>query len=118
MSDTQKTTTLTNDNFASEVLNSPVPVVVDFYAPWCGPCRVMNPVIAKLAADFADVIKVGKVNIDEDGQLASDYSIEAIPTILLFSEGKVVERLVGVVPKSVLVEKVNALLERYSQKAA
>ena len=118
MSDNLKTFTLTNNNFASEVLNSPVPVVVDFYAPWCGPCRVMNPVVAELAGDFWGAIKVGKLNIDEDGQLATAYSIEAIPTILLFAEGKVVERLVGVVPKSVLVEKVNAMLEPYSQKAA
>ena len=113
-----KTITLTEDNWANEVLNSSVPVVVDFYAPWCGPCRVMNPIVTELAADFEGAIKVGKLNIDEDGQLATVYRIEAIPTLLLFSDGKVVERLVGVVPKSVLVEKANALLDQYPQKVA
>ncbi|NEO29758.1 MAG: thioredoxin [Symploca sp. SIO3C6] len=112
MSDTTKYITLTNDNFETEVKNSTIPVVVDFWAPWCGPCRVMNPVVTELATNFEGIIKVGKVNIDDYEDLATEYRIEAIPALLLFEEGKVVEQLVGVVPKQVLVEKVKALVEQ------
>jgi thioredoxin 1 len=90
---------ITSENFESEVLNSTVPVIVDFWAPWCGPFRMLGPVIEQIANERSD-IKVGKVNVDEEGDLASQFSISSIPTIILFKEGKAVKQLMGVRPKA------------------
>ena len=87
---------LTKDNFDGEVINSSVPVLVDFWASWCGPCQMVSPVIDKIADEYAGKIKVGKVNVDEQGALASNYAIVSIPTIIIFKNGKVVEKAVGV----------------------
>lgn len=118
MSNLQNYITFTADNFIPEVINSSVPVVVDFWAAWCGPCRVMNPVISELASEFEGIAKVGKLNVDDYPNIASEHHIQGIPTLLIFKDGKVVERLVGVTSKSTLVDKINALLEDAKVSAA
>ena len=87
--------TLTKTNFEAEVLKSDKPVLVDFWAPWCGPCRMLAPILAEVAAEKGDKIKVGKVNVDENPELAAQYGISGIPAILLFKNGKVVGTSVG-----------------------
>ncbi len=89
----------TDANFQSEVLESNQPVLVDFWAAWCGPCRVVGPTIEELAKQYDGTVKVGKLNIDENQQTPSDFDISSIPAVLLFKDGKVVETLVGVQPK-------------------
>ena len=86
----------TDGNWKSEVLDSKIPVLVDFWAPWCGPCRMLTPTIERLATKFEGKVKVGKMNTDENQNVPGSLRISAIPTVLLFHEGKEVERLVGV----------------------
>jgi thioredoxin 1 len=103
--------TLTENNFESEVLNSKIPVLVDFWAPWCGPCRSMAPVIEDLAKEFEGKVKVGKVNVDENRNLAGTYGIMSIPTLIFFKNGEKVDQLVGYTSKSALVKKFDSLVE-------
>lgn len=109
MSDNVKYITLTTENFESEVLNSNLPVVVDFFAPWCGPCRVMSPIVAKLAAEWEGKVKVGKIDIDDNEALATKYHIEAIPTILFFNNAQVVNNLPGLTSYADLTAKITEL---------
>jgi thioredoxin 1 len=89
----------TDNNFESEALKSDKPVLVDFWAPWCAPCRMVGPIIEELAGNYSNKIKVGKLNTDDNPGIASRYGIMSIPTILLFKNGEIVERIVGAAPK-------------------
>ncbi len=100
---------LTVETFTSEVIESTAPVLVDFWAPWCGPCRVINPIVTAIAQDYADVLKVAKVNVDDAPAIASQYKITAIPTLLVFHNGEVVERLPGLIAKGKLIERLQGL---------
>ena len=91
---------LTSDNFKREVLESEIPVLVDFWASWCGPCRMLGPVIAELAEEYEGKVKVGKVNVDDEEELAMEYNVQSIPTVLLFKGGEVVEQSLGFKPKA------------------
>jgi thioredoxin 1 len=91
---------VTDGNFDSEVLKSELPVLVDFWAPWCGPCRAMGPIIDELSAEYADQVKICKMNVDENSASPSKFGIRAIPTLILFKNGEVVDQTTGAVSKS------------------
>ena len=97
-------TSVTDSNFAEEVVNASVPVLVDFWAPWCGPCRALGPVIDELSAEFAGKINIVKMNVDENPATPGQFNIRAIPTLILFKNGKVVEHITGAVSKTSLKE--------------
>jgi thioredoxin len=100
----------TDANFETEVVASQIPVLVDFWAPWCGPCRILDPVVEEIAGAYDGKLKVGKMNTDDNRETAAKYGIMSIPTLLLFKNGKVEERIVGAQPKKAIVEKINGML--------
>ncbi len=99
--------TLTQENFAKEVLQSPTPVVVDFWAEWCGPCKMLAPILNELAEEYNGRVRIGKVNIDEHQELATQYGIQSIPTLLLFRQGQVTDQMVGLRSKRELKTKLD-----------
>jgi len=98
-------TELSEDNFEQEVLKSDVPALVDFWAPWCGPCQMMGPILEEAAQEWEGKIKVCKLNVDEAMSIARDYQIQSIPTVILFEDGKPAKRIVGARPKKAFVEE-------------
>lgn len=102
--------TLTDDSFAEEVLNSSIPVLVDFWANWCGPCLMVAPILEELAEEYAGKIKIGRLDVDSNPRMATEYAIRAIPNLLIFKDGKVVDQIIGAVPKQSIVDKLNAVL--------
>lgn len=95
-------------NFSSEVLQSDIPVLVDFWATWCGPCRAISPIVEELAKEFSGRVKITKLNVDENPATPSQYGVRGIPTLILFKEGKVIDQIVGSVPKA----RLKALIEK------
>jgi len=100
----------TTSNFKEEVLNSKHPVLVDFWAEWCGPCRMITPIIEELHEDFKDKAVIGKVNVDSESEISSEYGITSIPTLLFFKDGQIVDKHIGSASKSQLEEKLNSLI--------
>jgi thioredoxin 1 len=101
---------VTSENFTTEVLQSPLPVLVDFWAAWCGPCRAVAPTVEALASEYAGKLKVVKLDVDESGDVAGQFGVQSIPTLILFKGGQPVERLVGNVAKPAIVSKIQQYL--------
>ena len=102
--------TFTDDNFENEALKSDIPVVVDFWAEWCGPCRMIAPIIEELTDEYNGKVKVGKLDVDQNPQVAIKYGVRSIPTVLFFKGGEVVNSVIGAVPKTVFNEKMGTLV--------
>ncbi|MCK5268493.1 MAG: thioredoxin [Spirochaetes bacterium] len=96
---------ITDSNFEQEILKSDKPALVDFWAPWCGPCKMIGPVVEELSVDLADTLKVGKLNVDNSQETAVQFQVSSIPTLILFKDGQVAERIVGAMSKSALQSK-------------
>ena len=101
---------LTDDNFSAEVLSASQPVLVDFWATWCGPCRMIAPIVQELSSEYEGRAKVGKLDVDAAQKTASKFGIRSIPTLLIFKEGKVADQIIGAVPKGQITEKLEAAL--------
>jgi thioredoxin 1 len=102
--------TVTRSNFDAEVMKSAVPVVADFWAEWCGPCKMIAPVLRDLARDYKDKIKIAKIDVDAEGELAQQFNIVSIPTILVFSKGQVVKQQIGAVPRPALEKMIKDVI--------
>jgi thioredoxin 1 len=100
----------TDDNFDKEVLKSDKPVLIDFWAPWCGPCKAIGPIVEEIAAQYQDKVKVMKLNVDDAQKAATTYGVRSIPTLMMFKDGKVLDTMIGLVPKEKLEEFVRKSL--------
>ncbi len=103
---------LTDANFEQEVINSDIPVLVDFWAEWCAPCKMIAPTISEIAKDYSGKIKVGKLDVDGNHITAAKYGIRSIPTLLIFNEGKLIDGIIGAVPKKHIVSKIDNILSK------
>jgi len=101
---------VTDTNFKNEVLDSQIPVVVDFWAVWCGPCKMIAPIIEELAVEYQGKMKFGKLDVDSNPQVSMQYGIRSIPTLLVFKGGKVVDQIVGAMPKRNLIDKITPFM--------
>ena len=101
---------ITDDNFEEEVLKSDKPVLIDFWATWCGPCRMIAPIVEVMATEYEDKAKIGKLDVDSNQQTSIKYGVRSIPTLLLFKDGELKETIIGAVPKAHLVEKLESVL--------
>ncbi len=100
--------TITQNNFKKEVLESSQPVLIDFWASWCGPCRMIAPIVEQIADEQAGALKVGKINVDEEPQLAAQFGVMSIPTLVLFKDGQLVGKSIGVKPKQAIMSMIGA----------
>lgn len=103
----ENTLVITDDQFDEVVLKSDIPVLVDFWATWCGPCKAVGPIVDELATEYAGKLKVGKVDVDSNQKVAAGYGIQSIPTLLLFKDGEIVERITGAYPKPALKQHID-----------
>ncbi|MGD9486872.1 MAG: thioredoxin [Calditrichaceae bacterium] len=102
---------LNDENFEQEVIKSDTPVLVDFWAEWCAPCRMIAPIIEDISVEYKDKLKVGKLDVDSNPQVSMNYGIRSIPTLLIFVNGVAAEQIIGAVPKKVILEKLNSLIK-------
>jgi len=102
---------LRKSNWEEEVLKSDIPVMVDFWAPWCAPCKMVSPIVLELAEEYKGRIKVGQLNTDEESEIATEYGIMSIPTLMFFKRGEVIDQVIGAVPKEYIVQKIEEVLK-------
>ena len=104
-----KPVTITDDNFENEVINSDIPVLIDFWATWCGPCKIIAPVVEELAEEYDGKVKVGKLDVDSNQETSIKFGVRSIPTLLIFNKGELQDTIIGAVPKAQIVQKLEAV---------